>query len=362
MNGVQKVYVLGAGAMGSLVANEMATLHGSLVDMILLLKTKRRLDEFRNANSRILVSRRSGLESISSISEINADYRSPTKASGQPMYIQNLILSTKTHNTVPALQKYVPNLDSKSNILILQNGMGMKEKLVETFWPDEQYRPNMFQAISTHGAYKSSPNEIHHVGMGRISIARIPRLLRPEVDTSEADSTPQFIRMLLACETLRAEYVLYDSLLLRQIEKLIVNACINPLTALFDCPNGDLFYGVKTVPLMKKIINEAVRVFKGEFDVFDKVPEANSQLNSHQLLDTVLAICELTAQNSSSMREDVRNLNTTEIDWINGYIDSLGYKHGIPTPVNKLFVSMIKNKLSIEKTLDARSINNQLRN
>lgn len=354
------MYVLGAGAMGSLVANEMATRHGSLVDMILLLKTKRRFDEFKKANSRLLVLRRSGLDLTSSNSEINADYKSPTKASGQPMHIQNLILSTKTHNTVPALQNYVPNLDSKSNILILQNGMGMKEKLVETFWPDERHRPNMFQAISTHGVYKSSPNEIHHVGMGGINIARIPRLLGSGDGASEVDNIPQFISMLLASETLRGEYVLYDSLLLRQIEKLIVNACINPLTALFDCPNGDLFYGMKTVPLMKKIINEAVRVFKREFDVFDKVPEANSHLNNHQLLNTVLAICNLTAQNSSSMREDMRNLNTTEIDWINGYIVALGYKHGIPTPVNKLFVFMVKNKLSIEKTLDARSMNNQL--
>ena len=43
-------------------------------------------------------------------------------------------------------------------------------------------------------------------------------------------------------------------------------------------------------------------------------------LNTNRLLKSVVDVCKITAKNSSSMRQDVRNLRNTEIQNLNGYI------------------------------------------
>lgn len=355
-----KVYILGAGSMGSLVAHEMTTKYPNALQMILLFKTQKRLNNFVNNNSELAIVKPRGQNIITSTSQLAAGRFPPTMKGEKPAPINNLIISTKTYQTKAALEPYIPNLNSNSNILILQNGMGMAQHLTETFWPNETNRPNILQAISTHGAYKTSPNVIHHVGQGKLTISQIPRKLDIQKPEMKENELPEFIKLLLQVEELNANYLPYKSFLLVQMEKLIVNACINPLTAVLDCLNGDLLYGTKIVPIMKRVINEAVQVFKAEYKILKNIPEANSFLNDDRLLNTVFEICKTTSQNSSSMREDMRNLNNTEIDWINGYIVGLGYQHKIPTPTNKMISSMVKNKLSIDRSLESTATNRLL--
>lgn len=339
--------------MGSLVAHELTSKYPNALQMILLFKTQRRLSNFVQSNSELTMIRPRGHNIFTSTSQLTAGRYPPMLKDGKPALIDNLIISTKTYQTKTALEPYVQNLSSKSNILILQNGMGMAQHLTEAFWPNKANRPNIMQAISTHGAYKTSPNVIHHVGQGKLTISHIPKESElPKTDTKE-NELPEFIQMLLKTESLNACYVPYQSFLLVQMEKLIVNACINPLTAVLDCLNGDLLHGTKIVPIMKRLVNEAVQVFKAEYQILKDIPEANSFLNDDRLLNTVFEICKTTSQNSSSMREDVKNLNHTEINWINGYIVDLGYKHKIPTPANKMITSMVKNKLSIDRSIEA---------
>lgn len=356
-----KVYVLGAGSMGSLVAHEMASKYPNVLQMILLFKTQGRLNNFVKNNSELAVIKPRGQNIFTSTSQLAAGRFPPRLRDGQPAPINNLIISTKTYQTKAALERYIPNLSSSSNILILQNGMGMAQHLTETFWPNESNRPNILQAISTHGAYKTAPNVIHHVGQGKLTIAQIPRKLDIQKPESKESELPEFIKLLLQTEELNARYLPYNTFLLVQMEKLIVNACINPLTAILDCFNGDLLYGTKIVPIMKRVINEAVQVFKAEYKILQNIPETNSFLNDDRLLNTVFEICKSTSQNSSSMREDVKSLNNTEIDWINGYIVGLGYQHKIPTPTNKMISSMVKNKLSIDRSLESTATNRVLK-
>jgi 2-dehydropantoate 2-reductase len=55
-----------------------------------------------------------------------------------------------------------------------------------------------------------------------------------------------------------------------------------------------------------------------------------------------LDVCRKTAQNISSMLQDVNNKRFTEIDSINGAIVTAGNKLGLPTPVNAELVEKVK--------------------
>lgn len=340
MSGLRSaVHVLGAGSMGSLLAHELVTAYPEL-QVTMLLKNKHRLNEFIYQNRQLTVVRQHDENIVTSKSQVLAE----TLPFGS-RHIDNLIIATKTYATGPALEPFLPNLSENSNILFLQNGMGVTDSLTKTFWPKNNKRPNILHGISTHGAYKALKNEVHHVGLGGISIAKLP------VGNSGTE-IPEFIRLLTGIPALNAEVIPDKQFLLVQIEKLVINACINPTTTIYDCLNGDLLYGHKISTLFRKIISEAIPVLRKEYTVLLEIPEAGTWLGQDRLLNRVFEVCQMTAKNSSSMREDVKHGNITEIDSINGYIAQLGHVHRLGTPVNRLLVSMIKDKHRINQSVD----------
>jgi 2-dehydropantoate 2-reductase len=62
--------------------------------------------------------------------------------------------------------------------------------------------------------------------------------------------------MLAAC------WVSPSELLQAQLEKLAINAIINPLTVILDCLNGELFHSVATRMLIRALISEVSAVIR----------------------------------------------------------------------------------------------------
>lgn len=344
-----RTYLLGAGSIGSFVANELKQFFGESIPLVLLLSNEARQASFKHANSTIKVVSQKNLNVQVSESQFESDFKPPRDSTGSPFPIDNLIISTKSYHTQKAIQPYLPHLSRTSNVLLLQNGMGMAEKLSESFWTNE--RPNIFQAVVTHGAYRTSPYTVHFTSPGKISIACVP----PKEGEVKV-VVPDFIQAIIDTPNLNATEVPYEQHLLLQMEKLVANACINPLTSILDCLNGDLLYGDTVIPIMRNVIREAVDVFYAEFEILKTIPEARTFLDKERLLEYVLGLCISTKSNSSSMREDVRNMNTTEISAINGYLVELGRKNGVYTPLNKMLISLVKAKLSINRGVDKSSL------
>lgn len=342
--------------MGSLIAHELAL--GRNLVPTLLMKSKKSLDVYTNNGSAITVSRPLQADSITSTVPVKAHFAMEGKIPGDEP-IKNLIVATKTYSTADALLKYIPHIDRDTNIVFLQNGMGVVPQVRRLFWPNPADAPKVFHAISTHGAFKTSPNVVHHVGLGNLLISRIPNddesMVRETLSNSYLE-TPEIIQALIEAKHLEALCVPYPQFILKQMEKLVVNACINPLTTALDCLNGDLLYAKNIVPTMNKVISECVECFKKEFDVFNVAPEAGVVLSRDRLLLTVLSVCRSTAKNSSSMREDMHRLNTTEIDSINGYIVDIGFRKNVHTPANRMLLDLVRNKLSIERAKENEAL------
>lgn len=250
----------------------------------------------------------------------------------------------------------IPYMTPDTNVLVVQNGMGVVPKLKQLFWPQPGLSPRFFHAISTHGAYKTSPDVVQHVGHGSLVISETPRAGLVLDKNDMVGDLPLMVQALLKSSTLDASLVEYPEFLLRQLEKLVVNACINPLSASLDCLNGQLLLGDRVIVMMQKVIKEAVACFHKEHDLASVVPDAGTRLSRDRLLAVVLDVCNKTAKNSLSMREDVLRMRQTEIDSINGYIVRLGRKHKVPTPVNRTLVDMINAKVFIERETENRSL------
>ncbi|EGW31139.1 uncharacterized protein SPAPADRAFT_63055 [Spathaspora passalidarum NRRL Y-27907] len=335
------VHILGAGAMGSLLAHDLKQQFPQDFHPTLLVKPGKSLD---SNTQTIKLARQIGpnwtTDSVTVDALKPSDFLSSVTKYEKSGHIDNLIISTKAHQTASALLPFIPYISEKSNILIVQNGMGIPSLLKEKFWA--RNCPNIYEVVATHGAYIDDDGVVRHAAPGKLTIAKFPG--------ENKQDTPAIVQMLLDTPTLNATLVDYEQFLVIQCEKLVVNCCINPLSALFDCFNGELLYGGDQLSSMyKRIINEAITVLYLEYPMLNQITEASIYLNPERLFTHVVSTTEATAKNSSSMRQDVRMLRLTEVDNMNGYISYLGKKHKSGTLGNAMICDLVKMKLAINK-------------
>ncbi|KAF9950589.1 2-dehydropantoate 2-reductase (Ketopantoate reductase) (KPA reductase) (KPR) [Mortierella alpina] len=97
--------------------------------------------------------------------------------------IHRLLVTTKTYQTVEAISKIRHRLRPWTTIVLMQNGMGVREEICESMgWTDnDNERPNFVQGIISHGAQKMG-DTIVHTGRGHVWLA-------PIVDTPPVAST-----------------------------------------------------------------------------------------------------------------------------------------------------------------------------
>lgn len=111
-----------------------------------------------------------------------------------------------------------------------------------------------------------------------------------------------------------------------QWHKLAMNCAINPLTALLDCRNGDLpAYG--TMPLITEVLSETCRVAQ-------KVLGDAWCYSPADLVADCRELIRNTAENSSSMREDLRAGRRTESAMLNSAVAARGAGLGVDCPLN----------------------------
>ena len=89
--------------------------------------------------------------------------------------------------------------------------------------------------------------------------------------------------------------------------KLAVNCVINPLTALYGCRNGDL---QRYPEQIETLCREVASVMAME----------GYHTSCEGLMQYVMDVIRSTADNVSSMLQDIRNQRHTEIDYITGYL------------------------------------------
>jgi 2-dehydropantoate 2-reductase len=113
--------------------------------------------------------------------------------------------------------------------------------------------------------------------------------------------------------------------------KLIVNIGINALTAVTGLKNGRIADFPETEALMKAAVEEAHAVARGK----------GITLEIESPFEHTRAIAVRTAENRSSMLQDILAKRTTEIAVINGAIVEEGERLGIPTPVNSVLTNLV---------------------
>lgn len=112
------------------------------------------------------------------------------------------------------------------------------------------------------------------------------------------------------------------------LEKALLNCLINPLTAVLQVKNGQLITENNAFQLLKNLYNEITTVFPQYGQVFQ--------------FEQVVALCEKTATNTSSMLADRLAGRVTEIDTIVAPILRKATQQNQSMPVLQTFYLLVK--------------------
>ena len=224
-----------------------------------------------------------------------------------------LLVTLKAWQVSDAVRSLASRLPETTPILLIHNGMGTLSELNDLKQP-------ILLGATTQAARRDGSVIIHvangttHIGPGK----------RYDEDYSRLAETLQEVLPDVAW---------HDSIHSAMWRKLAVNCVINPLTALMDCKNGDLRDHQEEIA---HICEEVAMTMTREG--FHTSPES--------LLFYVNQVIDLTAENISSMLQDIRALRHTEIDYITGFLLKRARAHGIPVPENTRLYELVKRKES----------------
>ena len=101
--------------------------------------------------------------------------------------------------------------------------------------------------------------------------------------------------------------------------KVILNAAVNPLTALLRKRTGELVENKALEPVLELIVKESVAI----------AAASGVKLDETKILDKIVAVAKATSDNKSSMLQDLEKGRRTEIDAINGELIARAHEHGI---------------------------------
>ncbi|KAK2629001.1 hypothetical protein QTJ16_002104 [Diplocarpon rosae] len=354
------IHILGLGNLGRLFAHALAT-QANAPPIVLLFHRSSMLEEWDAANREIQITT-SGTVSTSSGYAIEV-IGSPRDQGAERSPIQNLIVTTKATHTLSALRPLAHRLSAQSTLLLSQNGLGTIPELNTSLFPCPAHRPAYLSAVTSHGVYSTGPFRSVHAGLSNItlgpSITPQPQPQSPSPSPSppqpEAQQPPhpqdahqpppqsQYLTShLLAATILSATSVSPAELYYIQLEKLTINAVINPLTTLLRLKNGQLldpnFPATRT--LMRRVAEECSRILLALCGARPGSQEAE-RFSPWRLEERVLHVVWKTAANTSSMLQDANAGRRTEIAYINGYFVRRAEELGIECKLNEMLLRLV---------------------
>lgn len=205
-------------------------------------------------------------------------------------------------------------------------------------------RPHFLVGITSHGVYNTAPFSIVHAGLGNTIFGPVLQENQQGSLPEDVGTTAHYLHeCLTAASILSATSVTASAIKEAQLEKLVINAIINPLTVMLDCHNGQIFDKPSHVSLARLLLDEAGSVVRMLLYGYSSPPQTD-RFSDESLWRLVQNIAQKTGNNVSSMLQDVRAGRRTEIDYINGYLVQKGEELGLPIQNNAEIAQLVRNR------------------
>lgn len=289
------IVVLGAGAMGSLIGALLSGTHD-----IVLVGRKPHIDAINARGLRI-----TGLREFTCRPTAMYD----VEEADAPDIIVLAVKAFDTGAALPAIER----LSGDGTLVVsIQNGLNNHLLLSERV-------PRVVSGLTSLGATLIRPGEVRFAGRG------------DTVFGSLSGRGGEAERVAHAFNTAGVECRVSSDIAPEIWMKAIVNSCINPITALVRKENGCL-----REPALREVAEWICREAVGVAESW------GVRLPTDDPFSHVMEVVDGTADNRSSMLQDLDKGRRTEIEYINGSIVLKGEEKGVPTPINRALWNLVK--------------------
>ncbi|MFF2909689.1 ketopantoate reductase family protein [Paenibacillus sp. NPDC057934] len=235
------------------------------------------------------------------------------------------------HDDLPGILQ--PLRNERPSIVCFQNGVGHIE-LLKTLFPES----NIYSAVTTEGAKRKTLTEVIHAGKGEVWIGKVPAEAFTGVTLTGAQDNFEAIHLLETLSVAGFSAFLSNDMNTMIYRKLLINAVINPLTALWRIPNGKLLASEERIQIMRELYDEAIAVY-----------EACGIPYETDSWEVIAQVCRSTSGNTSSMLADVLAGRATEIRWINGSLVEMGERSGLAVPLHRCMCRLVEGMIAEER-------------
>ncbi|ROW12416.1 hypothetical protein VMCG_00220 [Cytospora schulzeri] len=359
-----RVFVLGVGNLGRLYAACLAQL--SSPPPITLVVHRRSLLENWASNPGIEITRHGIMERFS---DFDIEWWTDEKPSVGPVreiadggHISNLIVATKAPDAIPQADSLRRYLNTSSTVVFVQNG-------VNRLWPPygEVYNthrypgdthPNWLHGVTMHGVFSEGPFRSVHAAPADVVIG-------PVCPNQKPLEEPNYLTEIITkAPHLAGRAVSRSQLWILQLEKLVINMIINPLTAVLRVKNGELFAHqdddvAKVMDVLLKETSEVLQALlrhESSIEILhkDEVPQEAlvHRFSVPNLRQMLYRVGEKVKHNKSSMFQDMESGKQTEIREFNGWLveTAKSLDQSLDVSTHTVLIDLVEQRVKLDKS------------
>lgn len=227
-----------------------------------------------------------------------------------------VFLFVKAQHSLRALRPFAGQLNPATPVISLQNGLGAEEAMKTALGTAVP----VVLGVTTEAATATGFGKAARVGRGLTVLGG-------------AGATPASVSSV--AELLQSAG--FDARAVYDIRphvwgKLVANAAINPVTALLGAPNGVILSDPDAEALARELAAETAAV----------AAALRIRLPYPDAWEYVRAVAGATAQNFSSMLQDLQAGRQTEIEAINGAVLAAARRTGVKAPYNESVTRLVR--------------------
>jgi 2-dehydropantoate 2-reductase len=360
----RRIFVLGMGNLGRLFASSLMELSSEMrAPITLVVHRKSLLEEF--IKSPRIEMTRAGV--VHEIAGFDVEWWTEDKPNMGPVReiappeggITDLIVATKAGDVMTQVHRLRRYLNETSTVAFVQNGMCK-------LWPPagEAYnrvfpaarKPNWIACVTTHGVTSLGSFKSNHASPATVAVG--PVLLNDSTDAND------LMTRIAGAPELAGRQVTKRELWILQLEKLVVNSIINPLTAVLRCKNGELLVdrNDELPVLMDTLVRESSNLLtalvldpSSDTILDPDETEGGSRSGTRsellerfsyaRLREMYMKVLYKVQENRSSMYQDVEARKQTEIDDFNGWLleTANGLTPTIELPTHQKLTLLVKD-------------------
>ncbi|XDG01319.1 hypothetical protein ABKA04_000934 [Annulohypoxylon sp. FPYF3050] len=300
------------------------------------------------------------------------------EGSGRSEGIRSLIVATKAGDAMPQVDRLRRYLGRQTEVMFAQNGMcklwpPFGEIYAKHRWGSAGRGPRWRACVTTHGvtalgSFRSLLASPASVAVGTVGVG-----------VGKGKDTKYLIKQMIQAPGLAAEWVGTKDLWVAQLEKLVVNSIINPLTVVLGCKNGEIFdqKGDRVGDVIYGLLDEASRTLRAlvqhastkaillsgkDVSRIKRSDEVRlkeirtyliKRFSFWRLQPMLYDVGEKVAGNTSSMLQDVKAGKKTEIEDFNGWLVETGKNLDVENGmlVHEKLIALVESVVERKKTL-----------